>query len=155
MSYSKIIYCGGRGSSFGWMRYFRSTMFIVKSLTDYVNTKLNQKYYKGTDDPLYFPCVNYDLKKCPKVKISCHYYGLKSDKLYFDEFITANGIFDEIKMAKEYYGNFNYEAHKEIEEYNKNLRDSELKGTFILPEYDPSLSGKISDITVKNWCDKK
>lgn len=144
MSYSRIIYCGGRGSSFGLMRYFRAIM-IIESLT-----KLSQKYYKGTDDPLYFPCVNYDLKKCHKVKIPT-YYGTTAGKLYVDEFITANDIFDKVKMAKEYYGNFNYEAHKEIEEYNKKLRNSELKGTFILPEHDPSMSGKLNGITVKNW----
>lgn len=84
MSYSRILYCGGRGSSFGLTRFFRAIMFI-ESLTDYVNTKLSQKYYKGTDDPLYFPCVNYDLKVCPKVKIP-YYYGLKCDKIIFDEF---------------------------------------------------------------------
>ena len=119
MSYSRIIYCGGRGSSFGFMRFFRAIM-LIESLTDYVNTKLSQKYYKGTDDPLYFPCVNHDLKNCHKVKIPT-YYGTTADKLYFDEFITTNDIFDEVKMTKEYYGNFNYEAHKEIEEYNKKL----------------------------------
>ena len=80
MSYSKIIYCGGRGSNFGLMRYFRAIM-IIESIT-----KLSQKYYKGTDDPLYFPCVsNNDLKVCPKIKIP-YYYGLKCDKIIFDEF---------------------------------------------------------------------
>lgn len=111
MSYSRIIYCGSRGSSFGLTRFFRAIMFI-ESLTDYVNTKISQKYYKGTDDPLYFPYVDYGLKKCPKVKISCHYYGLKCDKIIFDEFPLPDWV----------------------------------------KENDPSLSGKLSGITVKkNW----
>ena len=135
MSYSRIIY-GGRGGGFRLMRYFRAIM-LIESLTNYVKSKLNQKYYKGTDDPLYFPYINHDLKKCHKVKISTTYYGTTAGKLYFDEFITANNIFDEVKLAKEYYGEFNYEAHREIEEYNKNLPDW-------TKEYDPSLSGKLN-----------
>lgn len=140
MSYSRIIYCGGRGNNRGIFRYIKF-FSLLYNLDDYVKSKLSQKYYKGTDDLLYFPYVNYDLKKCHKVNISCHYYGLKSDKIYFDEFITANSIFDEIKMAKEYYGNFNYEAHKEIEEYNKKLPDGELKGTFIFDEFVSNSNG--------------
>lgn len=90
MSYSRILYCGGRGSSFGLTRFFRAIMFI-ESLTDYVNTKLSQKYYKGTDDPLYFPYIpdNSHLKICPKVKIP-FYYGLKCDKIIFDEFLLPD-----------------------------------------------------------------
>ena len=75
--------------------------------------------------------------------------------------ITPDDIFDLIAKCKNNYSGFNYEAHKEIEEYNKKLRDGELKGTFIFDEFplpdwakenDPSLSGKLNGIIVKkNW----
>ena len=124
------------------------------------NQYIKEKYYKGTESILYFPYINHDLKKCHAVKISTTYYGTTAGKLYVDGFITANDIFDKVKIAKEYYGNFNYEAHKEIEEYNKNLPDPRLFGEYVLDdsplpdwtkENDPNLSGKLNGIDVKNW----
>ena len=125
------IYCGGRGSNREIFEFFK----LLWCLDDYIKSKLSQKYYKGTDDPLYFPYFNRDLKVCPKVKIP-YYYGLRSGNIIFDEFLTAKSISDEIKMTKEYYGEFNYEAHREIEEYNKNLPNW-------TNEYDPSLGMKL------------
>lgn len=72
--------------------------------------------------------------------------------------ITPYYIFDQIAKCQNNYSGFNYEAHKEIEEYNKNLPDPRLFGEYILdnsqlPEWtsqnDPSLSGKLNGITVK------
>ena len=48
--------------------------------------KLNQKYYNGTDDPLYFAYVTHnDLKICPEVKIP-YYHGLRTNNIIFDYF---------------------------------------------------------------------
>lgn len=93
-----------RGSSkiYSYLKNF----FVVRCLWDRC---VKEKYYKGTDDPLYFPYIPHnDLKVCPKIKIP-YYYGLKSDDIIFDEFPLPD-------WAK---------------------------------ERDPSMSGKLSGISVK------
>ena len=74
--------------------------------------------------------------------------------------ITPDYIFDQIAKCQNNYSEFDYEAHKEIEEYNKNLPDPRIFGKYILdnpplPEWtqdrNPSLSGKRNNIDVKNW----
>ncbi len=150
-----ITYILPRGSSKTYT--FLKNFFVVGCIW---NRYIKEKYYKGIESILYFPYINHDLKVCPKVKIP-FYYGLKCDKIIFDDFITADGIFDQIARCKNNYSKFDYEAHKEIiEEHNKNLHDPRLFGEYILDnspipdwakEHDPSLSGKLNGITVKNW----
>ena len=169
-----ITYIFPRGSSKAYT--FLKNLFEVGYLW---NQYIKEKYYKGTDSILYFPYVpNNDLKVCPKVKIPYCYGGLKSDNITFDDFllydwlkkerdihkpasvhatygvtsVSADYIFDQIAKCQNNYSEFDYEAHKEIEEYNKNLPDPRLSGYVLdnspLPDWtkenDPSLSGKVN-----------
>lgn len=84
--------CIARTSNKTYWRLARQ-MFTISRLWD--NYK-KEKYYKGTDSTLYFPYIpnNKHLKEVPHVNIP-YYYGLKADKVIFDDILGP--IFKEDK----------------------------------------------------------